>query len=129
MTSHFKKIRELYHFQVFIVFTLLLHLGPGVFHSLHMTDVIPSNTKAPLHPFDHRWIIFLSNLGHQVNSRCGITWAFWVSTRWAPTSYKWSYNPYKWPYNWVTGVITLLMEVITPLITSRGPTFHKAAVF
>ena len=43
-------------------------------------------------------------------------------TRWAPTSYKWSYNHYKWPYNWVTGVITLHMEVITPLITSRGPT-------
>ena len=42
-------------------------------------------------------------------------------TRWAPTSYKWSYNPYKWPYNWVTGVITLLIEVVTPLVTSRGP--------
>ena len=42
-------------------------------------------------------------------------------TRWAPTSYKWSYNPYKWPYKWVTGVITLLIEVIIPFITSRGP--------
>ena len=28
---------------------------------------------------------------------------------------------YKWPYNWVTGVITLLIGVITPLITGRGP--------
>ena len=44
-----------------------------------------------------------------------------VLTRWAPTSYKWSYNPYKWPYKWVNGVITLLIGVITPLITSRGP--------
>ena len=44
------------------------------------------------------------------------------ATRWAPTSYKWSYKPYKWPYKWVTGVITLLMELITPLITGRGPT-------
>ena len=44
-------------------------------------------------------------------------------TRWAPTSYKWSYfQPYKWPYKWVTGVITLLIGVITPFITSRGPT-------
>ena len=42
-------------------------------------------------------------------------------TRWAPTSYKWSYNPYKWPYKWVTGVITLLIEVRIPFITSRGP--------
>ena len=32
-----------------------------------------------------------------------------------------SYNPYKWPYKWVTGVITLLIGVITPLITGRGP--------
>ena len=47
-----------------------------------------------------------------------------IHTRWAPTSYKWSYNPYKWPYNWVTGVITLLIEVITPFITSRGPTLY-----
>ena len=43
-------------------------------------------------------------------------------TRWAPTNYKWSYKPYKWPYKWVTGVITLLIGVITPFITSRGPT-------
>ena len=39
-----------------------------------------------------------------------------------PTSYKWSYKPYKWPYKWVTGVTTLLIRVITPFITSRGPT-------
>ena len=45
-----------------------------------------------------------------------------VGTRWAPTNYKWSYKPYKWPYKWVTGVITLLIGVITPFITSRGPT-------
>ena len=50
-------------------------------------------------------------------------------TRWAPTSYKWSYNPYKWPYNWVTGVITLLIEVITPLVTSRGPTLYQLAPY
>ena len=42
-------------------------------------------------------------------------------TRWAPPSYKWSCNPYEWPYKWVTGVITPLMGVITPLITGRGP--------
>ena len=42
-------------------------------------------------------------------------------TRWAATSYKWGYNSYKWPYNWVTGVITLFIVVITPLITARGP--------
>ena len=45
-----------------------------------------------------------------------------IAARWAPTSYKWSYKPYKWPYKWVTGVITLLIGVITPFITSRGPT-------
>ena len=37
------------------------------------------------------------------------------------TNYKWVYKPYKWPYKWVTGVITLLIGVITPFITSRGP--------
>ena len=31
-------------------------------------------------------------------------------------------GPYKWPYKWVTGVITLLIGVITPFITGRGPT-------
>ena len=46
----------------------------------------------------------------------------WDSTRWAPTSYKWSYNPYKWPYKWVSwGYFTLLIEVVTLLITGRGP--------
>ena len=45
-----------------------------------------------------------------------------VPTRWAPTSFKWSCKPYKWPYKCVTGVITLLIGVITPFITSRGPT-------
>ena len=43
-------------------------------------------------------------------------------TRRAPTSYKWGCNPYKWPHkNWVTGVITLLKEVITPFITGCPP--------
>ena len=40
---------------------------------------------------------------------------------WAPDSYKWSYDPYKWLYKRVTGVRTLLIGVITPLITGRGP--------
>ncbi len=47
-----------------------------------------------------------------------------TTTRWAPTSYKWSCNPYKWPYKWVTGVITPISEVITLLITGRGPTLY-----
>ena len=46
------------------------------------------------------------------------------TARWAPANYKWSYKPYKWPYKWVTGVITLLIGVITPFITSRGPTLN-----
>ena len=51
-------------------------------------------------------------------------------TRWAPhTSYKWSYNPYKWPYKWATGVITLLIEVITPLVTGSGPPCKDLFVF
>ena len=29
---------------------------------------------------------------------------------------KWTYNPYKWPCKWVTGVITVPMGVITPVI-------------
>ena len=36
------------------------------------------------------------------------------TTRWAP-------NSNKWPYKRVTGVITLLLGVITPFITGRGP--------
>ena len=31
-------------------------------------------------------------------------------------------TPIKWPYKWVTGVVTLLIEVVTPLITGTGPT-------
>ena len=33
------------------------------------------------------------------------------------------WEPYKWPkiYKWVTGVITLLMGVITLFVTGRGP--------
>ena len=46
------------------------------------------------------------------------------------SSYKWSYfQPYKWPYKWVTGVITLLIGVITPFITSRGPTLYQVHCF
>ena len=46
------------------------------------------------------------------------------STRWAPSSYKWSYNPYKWPYKWLTVLITLVIGVINPVITGRGPTLY-----
>ena len=46
-------------------------------------------------------------------------------TRWAPASYKRSYNPYKWPYNFVTGVITLVIGVITQVTSGRGPIFYK----
>ena len=42
--------------------------------------------------------------------------------RWALSSYKWSYNPYKWPYKWLTVLITLVIGVINPVITGRGPT-------
>ena len=28
---------------------------------------------------------------------------------------------YKWPYTWATGVITLLIRVLTPVLISRGP--------
>ena len=41
--------------------------------------------------------------------------------KWDPTSYKWSYNPYKWPSKWATGVITLVIGIINPFITGRGP--------
>ena len=42
--------------------------------------------------------------------------------RWALSSYKWSYNPYKWPYKWLTVLISLVIGVINPVITGRGPT-------
>ena len=45
-------------------------------------------------------------------------------TRWAPSSYKWSYNPYKWPYKWLTVLITLVIGVINPVITGRGPKWY-----
>ena len=32
-----------------------------------------------------------------------------------------TWGPYKWPYKCVTGVITLLIGVITQFITGRGP--------
>ena len=44
-----------------------------------------------------------------------------TSARWDPASYTWSSNPYKWPYKWVTGVVTLLIRVITPFISGRVP--------
>ena len=64
-------------------------------------------------------------------------WITWIlppqpgrdTTRWAPTSCKWSYNLYKWPYKWVTGVITLLMGVITPFTTDRGPPCTRVLTF
>ena len=30
-------------------------------------------------------------------------------------------GPYKWPYKWVTGLLTLLIAVIIPFISGRGP--------
>ena len=38
---------------------------------------------------------------------------FWDATEWVPTSNKRTYNPYKWPYEWLSGVITLLIGVVT----------------
>ena len=38
-----------------------------------------------------------------------------IHTRWASTTSKWSYDPYE------SGVVTLLVGLITPLTTSRGP--------
>ena len=47
-------------------------------------------------------------------------WSFWSihplkaaeDSRWWNNGVTTCYNPYKWPYIWVTGVITLLMELI-----------------
>ena len=44
-----------------------------------------------------------------------------IPTMWAHNSYKWGYTHFKWPYKWGTGVSTLLMGVIKPCITGRGP--------
>ena len=55
---------------------------------------------------------------------CEYVWEKNNSTRWAPASYKWSYNPYKWPYKWLTVLITLVIGVINPVITGRGPTLY-----
>ena len=46
---------------------------------------------------------------------------FSCDARWAPTGYKWGCNPCKWPYKWVTGILTLLIVVIAPFTTGRGP--------
>ena len=43
----------------------------------------------------------------------------------SPTSYNRCCNSYKWPYKQVTGVITLIIGVITPFITGGGPTLSK----
>ena len=80
----------------------------------------PQPTKE-LHSLNRSWV------SESFFSR-GFTYDFWrnkTTARWAPTNYKWSYKPYKWPYKWVTGVITLLIGVITPFITSRGPTLWE----
>ena len=42
-------------------------------------------------------------------------------TMWALTGYKWGYSPHKWPHKYLTGVVTLLIKVMIPLIASRGP--------
>ena len=58
---------------------------------------------------------------HVVSFKSKLSTGFWRHTRWAPTSCKWSCNPYKWPYKCVTGIITLLIGVKTPVITGKGP--------
>ena len=40
-----------------------------------------------------------------------------LPSRWVLTSCNWSYNPYKWPYKCLTGVITLLVGLMTPCIS------------
>ncbi len=35
------------------------------------------------------------------------------------------YSSYKWPYKWVTGVINLLVGVITPFISGKGPSLYE----
>ena len=91
-----------------------------------VNDTLPETNSSPLKidPWKRRCLLETIIFGCYVSFREGISRIIQKGTRWAPTSYKWSYNPYKWPYNWVTGVITLLVEVITPLITSRGPTLY-----
>ena len=76
------------------------------------------------------WLLWLYMFVEASTTRAGI----WFKqsnhvTRWAPTCYKWSYNSRKWPYKWVYWVITLLTEVITPLVTRRGPPCRDASDF
>ena len=53
-----------------------------------------------------------------------------AAERWASgSSSKWGCNHYKWPYNWVTGVIILLIGVITPFKTGRGPSCRISSSF
>ena len=82
-------------------------------------DFGPTNPRLPNSHYSSYFILTLGEKtgGFWKTTRC-------APTRWAPTSYKWSYKPYKWPCKWVTGVITLLIGVITPFITSRGPTLY-----
>ncbi len=51
-----------------------------------------------------------------------------IDARWAPTGYKWGCNPCKWPYKWVTGILTLLIVVIAPFTTGRGPPCANAGI-
>ena len=48
-------------------------------------------------------------------------------TRWAPASYKWSYGApinilYMAENKWLTVLIPLVIGLINPVITGRGPT-------
>lgn len=46
------------------------------------------------------------------------------SSRWGPLPVRNRFiPPIKWPCKWVTGVATLLIEVVTPLMSETGPTF------
>ena len=49
--------------------------------------------------------------------------------RWAPTSYKWSYNLYKQGYDPSCPFIRPFIGVITPSITSSGPTLYPGMVY
>ena len=69
-------------------------------------------------------------MGSQIGFLQGSGWQkkIFETTRWAPSSCKWTYNPYKWPYKWLTVLITLVVGVINPFITGRGPTLHHLII-
>ena len=106
---NFQKNAGRLDFQDNVMFACCLQermLGKG-----HRYDVFPTNKQGCFsHFFFSHWKV----------SRSLHTWIQGGPT----TSCKWSYNPYKWLYKWATGVITLLIEVITPFIASRGPPCH-----